>query len=115
MSLMRLSTMWAIHGGLSATDEPGPLARQIAARWEHVEFVQGYRGEHPLDADLLNAVPLFSRLARLHSYTTIMRALDLPDAPDHSGWLRTPRGKLETRAAAYVEALRQTTARDDAP
>src|SRR5690242_1134560 len=35
MSLMRLSTFWAVHGALSAAEEPGPLARQIAARWPH--------------------------------------------------------------------------------
>ena len=35
MSLMRLSTFWAVHGTLSAADEPGPLARQIVARWQH--------------------------------------------------------------------------------
>src|SRR4051794_20773884 len=35
MSMMRLSTFWAVHGTLSAAEEPGPLARQIAARWDH--------------------------------------------------------------------------------
>jgi Ser/Thr protein kinase RdoA (MazF antagonist) len=35
MSLIRLSTFWAVHGTLSAAEEPGPLARQIATRWDH--------------------------------------------------------------------------------
>ena len=35
MSLMRLSTFWAVHGARSAAEEPGPLAQQIATRWDH--------------------------------------------------------------------------------
>jgi Ser/Thr protein kinase RdoA (MazF antagonist) len=68
-------------------------------------FVGGYRAYHPLSEAALAALPLFSRLARLRSYTTAIRALDLPDSPAQPDWLRGLRRKLETRAAAYAAAL----------
>jgi Ser/Thr protein kinase RdoA (MazF antagonist) len=68
-------------------------------------FVGGYRAYFPLDDAALATVPLFSRLARLRSYTTQIRALDLPDSPAQPDWLRALRRKLETRAAAYAATL----------
>ena len=35
MSMMPLSTFWKVQGTLNASDEPGPLAQQVAQRWEH--------------------------------------------------------------------------------
>jgi SAM-dependent methyltransferase len=70
-------------------------------------FVGGYRAHVPLDDAAFATVPLFSRLARLRSYTTSIRALDLPDSDAHPDWLRGLRRKLETRAAAYAAALRR--------
>jgi Ser/Thr protein kinase RdoA (MazF antagonist) len=68
-------------------------------------FVGGYRAHHPLDDDALATVPLFSRLARLRSYTTQIRALDLPDSAAQPDWLRGLRRKLEAGAAAYAAEL----------
>ena len=65
-------------------------------------FVGGYRARHPLDDDALATVPHFSRLARLRSYTTQIRALDLPDSAAQPDWLRGLRRKLEARAAAIA-------------
>jgi Ser/Thr protein kinase RdoA (MazF antagonist) len=68
-------------------------------------FVGGYRSYHPLDDEALATVPLFSRLARLRSYTTQIRALDLPDSAAQPDWLRGLRRKLEARTAAYAATL----------
>ncbi len=51
-------------------------------------FLRGYQTHRPLHAEPLAALPLFSRLSRLLSYTTNVRTLDLPDSADHPEWLR---------------------------
>lgn len=76
-----------------------------------VAFVRGYRTHRPIDDELLDAMPMFSRLSRLLTYTTLIRSLDLPDSSDHPDWLRALRRRLETRAAAYAASMRSCSLR----
>lgn len=64
-------------------------------------FVDGYTAEHPLDEGMVMRLPTFRRLGNLIQYARLVRALDLPEAPEHPAWLRGLRRKLSDRAASY--------------
>jgi Ser/Thr protein kinase RdoA (MazF antagonist) len=68
-------------------------------------FLRGYLEHYPLDDELIAALPLFSRLSRLHVYARLIRSLDLPDRSDQPDWLRCLRIKFEARTSAYRRSL----------
>jgi Ser/Thr protein kinase RdoA (MazF antagonist) len=67
------------------------------------DFIAGYSSRYQLD-ETLSAIPIFSRLARLLSYTSLVRALDLPPNMDYPDWLQRLRGKMQNKMEGY-EAL----------
>jgi hypothetical protein len=100
MSLMRLSTFWAVHGTLSAAEEPGPLARQIAARWHHDP------GTLRLVRSSANSVYRFDtdgqgRFLRFAAGSEVL-GYDTPTSMDH-GW--GPRVTLFVRRAVWTPEL----------
>ncbi len=68
------------------------------------DFMAGYSLRHRLD-ETLSAVPLFSRLARLLSYTSLARALDLPPNMDYPDWLQGLTRKMQNKMEAYEASL----------
>lgn len=68
-------------------------------------FLRGYRSRSPLEDQLLAALSVFSRLARLLGYTTLIRSLDLPHSAAHPPWLTALRQKFERRTGAYAASL----------
>lgn len=68
-------------------------------------FVEGYRTQYPLGEEALALVPLFSRVARLLNYVSVVRALDLPEGGDYPEWLGGLIRRFAERKGAYEAAL----------
>jgi Ser/Thr protein kinase RdoA (MazF antagonist) len=68
-------------------------------------FLTSYAQHVTLPPDVLEQLPVFSRLARLLQYAKIARALDLDPAPDHPAWLTGLIDKLRARMAAHQASL----------
>ena len=68
-------------------------------------FIDGYRPEHPLDADLLRYLPDFLALSTLHDYMSLVRAVDLDPSNAGATWLRELIEHLQRWMRSYERAL----------
>jgi Ser/Thr protein kinase RdoA (MazF antagonist) len=68
-------------------------------------FLAGYSDHVPIGDEMLAALPLFSRLARLTTYARISRSLDVPPDEDAPDWVRDLQDRLENRRQRYLARL----------
>ncbi|CAN5430878.1 phosphotransferase enzyme family protein [soil metagenome] len=71
------------------------------------DFIAGYRSEHALSEQMLQAIPIMLRLSNLNSSVRVRRSLDL--APDFQrvGWMANLERNLSVWAAEYEASLSQ--------
>ena len=68
-------------------------------------FIDGYREEHPLDADLLRHLPDFLALSTLTDYMSLVRAVDLEPSDAGATWMRELIEHLERWMRTYEREL----------
>jgi Ser/Thr protein kinase RdoA (MazF antagonist) len=98
------STGWYLHDIAKALDE--------VINGGHIEgnprvdaFLAGYRSQRPLDDEMLELLPEFSALTRLHGWYLLDRAIDLTVDDVDQAWMQSLIARLMQHQQDYVSTL----------
>jgi Ser/Thr protein kinase RdoA (MazF antagonist) len=71
------------------------------------DFIAGYRSEHPLGEQMLQAIPVMLRLSNLNGYVRVKRSLDLDADFQRVDWMARLERNLSAWTAEYETSLAQ--------
>jgi Ser/Thr protein kinase RdoA (MazF antagonist) len=98
------STGWYLHDIAKALDEVID-GGQIAGNPRVDAFLAGYRSQHPLSDEMLELLPEFSALTRLHGWYLLDRAIDLTVDDVDQAWMQSLITRLTQHQQHYESSL----------